>query len=163
RTPTFTVNAGKVFCRVRGAGMVYASVSSHVMIAGPLHGKLVADIPASVPFHWAYIDLTPYKGRRAHLEFTAAQGSDFAVACVLHDAAAAAIAEQKRLAAGIRRDSRLAMAMQDGDGVDEHVFKRGSYKTPGDDAPRRFLEALAGPAPLAVARGSGRLELARQM
>ena len=35
--------------------------------------------------------------------------------------------------------------MQDGNGVDEHVFKRGSYKTPGDEVPRRFLEALAGP------------------
>ena len=81
----------------------------------------------------------------------------------LQNAAAASLAEQKKIAADVRRDSRLAVAMQDGDGVDEHVFKRGSYKTPGDEIPRRFLEALAGPNRLPAARGSGRLELARQM
>ncbi len=255
RTPTFTVGAGRVFYLVRGAGMVYAAVNSHVMIAGPLHGDLVADIPAGDHLHWASIDLAPYQGRRAHLEFTAAEGSDFAVARVaqagaapgsvdppnrallnllsgddagsperlaagyqrlfaetakrlgadqivgtldaasfarlanallrrpellpedgvkaLQDAAAASLAEQKKIAAKIRRESRLAVAMQDGDGVNGRVFKRGSYKTPGDDVPRRFLEALAGPGPLVArsgdratagaARGSGRLELARQM
>ncbi len=246
RTPTFTANPGRVFYLVRGAGMVYAAVDSHVMIAGPLHGQLVGDIPAGDALHWASIDLTPYKGRRAHLEFTAAEGSDFAVARVvqaeaapaaterannallsllsgddaasperlaagyqrlfqettkrlaadqivgtpeaadyarlanwllrrpelfpdentaraLRETAAACLAEQKKLAAQIRRESRLAPAMQDGDGVNEHVFKRGSYKTPGDEAPRRFLEALAGPEGMKVARGSGRLELARQM
>ncbi|HVS39621.1 MAG TPA: PSD1 and planctomycete cytochrome C domain-containing protein [Gemmataceae bacterium] len=245
RTPTFTVGADRVFFLVRGAGVVYAAVNSHVMIAGPLHGQLVADISASDHLHWASIDLTPYKGRRGHLEFTAAEGSDFAVArvvqsetqpgpvdhanrallnllssddaaslerlaaayqrlfqesvkrlradqligtpeaadlaaladCLLRrpellpqdgvtamqDAAAAALTEQKQVAAKIRRESRLAVAMQDGDGVDEHVFKRGSYKTPGDEAPRRFLEALAGPNPITTGGGSGRLELARQM
>ena len=245
RTPTFTINPGRVFYLVKGAGMVYAAVDSHVMIAGPLHGQLVGDISAGDTLHWAAIDLTPYKGRRAHLEFTAAVGSAFAVARVvqaeaapgpvdppnhallpilsgdgagsmerlaagyqclflettkrlgadqiagtpeaadharlanwllkhsdlfpdanaaaLQETAAAALAEQKKIAADIRPESRLALAMQDGDGVNEHVFKRGSYKTPGDEAPRRFLEALAGPEGMKVARGSGRLELARQM
>jgi hypothetical protein len=246
RTPTFTINRGKVFYRVKGAGMVYAAVDSHMMIAGPLHGDLVADISASDSLHWVALDLTPYKGRRAHLEFTAADGSDFAVASVvqadgmpapanqinhalltllsgdeatsperlaagyqrlfleterrlsadqivgtpeaadyavlanwlvrrpelisdeaaaksLQETVAAVLAEQKKLAANIRRESRLALAMQDGNGVDEHVFKRGSYKTLGDEVPRRFLEALAGPERLAVAHGSGRLKLARQI
>jgi hypothetical protein len=63
----------------------------------------------------------------------------------------------------IKRPSQWAMAMLDGSGVDERVFLRGSPKTPGEIVPRRFLEALAGPEPLAVGRGSGRLELARQM
>ncbi|MGL4550038.1 MAG: DUF1553 domain-containing protein, partial [Gemmataceae bacterium] len=58
--------------------------------------------------------------------------------------------------------SRLAPAMQDGTAVDEAVFVRGSHKTPGTPAPRRFLEALAGDRPLSTA-GSGRLELARQI
>jgi len=246
RTPTFTINPGKVFYRVKGAGLVFAAVDSHVMIAGPLHAELVANILDSVSYHWAMLDLTPYTGRRAHLEFTAADGSDFAVASVvqaeaapvpankanhalltllsgeeagtperlaagyqrlfldatkrlsadqnvgtpeasdyallanwllrrselfpdeaatktLQETAAAALAEQKKLASQIRRDSRLALAMQDGDGVNEYVFKRGSYKTPGDEVPRRFLEALAGPERLPVGRGSGRLELARQI
>jgi hypothetical protein len=245
RTPTFTVNPAKVFFLVRGAGMVYAAVSSHIMIAGPLHGDLVADLPAGEQFHWASMDLTPYQGRRAHLEFTPADGSDFAVARVvqadaapesadaanhallnlltgedgssperlaagyqrlfqeaakrlaadqvcgtpdaadctrladwflrrpdllpddgrkaLQDAAAAALAQQQKIAGAMRLESRLAMAMQDGDGVTGHVLRRGSYKTPGDEVPHRFLEALAGPGPLSAAHGSGRLELARQM
>ena len=83
RTPTFTVGAGRVYYLVKGAGMVYAAVNSHVMIAGPLHGDLVADIPAGDRLHWASLDLAPYKGRRAHLEFTAAEGSDFAVVRVV--------------------------------------------------------------------------------
>ena len=256
RTPSFVVNPGKIFYLVKGGGMVYAAVDSHVMIAGPLHGQLVGDIPASDTLHWAAIDLTPYKGRRAHLEFTAAAGSAFAVARVvqadaapgpvdssnhallillsgrdarlagrpcrrvsagvpgrgetagadriagapdaadyarlanwllkhtdllpdanaaaLQETADAALAEQRQLAGQIRRESRLALAMQDGDGVNEHVFKRGSYKTLGDEAPRRSPGSAdrAGPPPFPPpaggggwggARGSGRLELARQM
>ena len=58
--------------------------------------------------------------------------------------------------------SRLAPALWDANGVDEHVFIRGSPKTPGDVVPRRFLEALAGPDGFA-STGSGRLELARHM
>jgi hypothetical protein len=77
--------------------------------------------------------------------------------------AAAFVAEQARLLGQIRESSRLAMAMMDGTGTEEHVFIRGSPKALGERVPRRFLEALAGPAPLAVQRGSGRLELARQV
>jgi hypothetical protein len=72
-------------------------------------------------------------------------------------------AEQKRILRDARLESRLALAMLDGSGVDERVFVRGSPKALGEPAPRRFLEALAGPTPLPIARGSGRLELARQM
>jgi hypothetical protein len=79
------------------------------------------------------------------------------------NATAALLAEEKKVTAGIRAESRLAVAMLDGSGVDEHVFVRGSPKAEGAPAPRRLLEALAGPAPLAPAHGSGRLELARQL
>ncbi|MCI0461609.1 MAG: DUF1553 domain-containing protein, partial [Gemmataceae bacterium] len=79
------------------------------------------------------------------------------------EAAGPILAEQAKLAGQIKTESRLALAMLDGSGVDEHVYIRGSYKAPGERVPRRFLEALAGPGPLTVARGSGRLELARQM
>lgn len=73
------------------------------------------------------------------------------------------VAEENQLRTAIKTDSRLALALQDGSGVDEHVFIRGSTKALGEVAPRRFLEALAGPNPLPIHRGSGRLELARQM
>ena len=42
------------------------------------------------------------------------------------------------------KDSPTAMAMLDGNGIDEHVLLRGSHKTPGDVVPRRFLEASPG-------------------
>jgi hypothetical protein len=71
-------------------------------------------------------------------------------------------AGEKKLAAGVRWESRLAPAILEANGVDESVFVRGSPKVLGERVPRRFLEALAGPGPLAD-RGSGRLELARQM
>src|SRR5206468_12774848 len=80
----------------------------------------------------------------------------------LADAAGPFLAEQSRLRTKIRAESRLAPAMLDGSGRDEHVFIRGVPRASGPIVPRRFLEALAGVAGIS-ARGSGRLELARQM
>jgi hypothetical protein len=68
-----------------------------------------------------------------------------------------------KLAGDLRLDSKLAPAMMDGSAVDERIFIRGNYKTPGEAVPRRLLEALAGPAPIKSAYGSGRLELANQI
>jgi len=240
-TPTFRVTTGKVFYLVRGTGAAYASVGSHVEIDGPLHAQLVTSLPPGNEFRWAAQDLTRYKGLNAHLEFTAAPGSDFAVALVvqaeqapaavdrpsrallallneakspdalaagyarlfgdlmkrltdddvgaaddapdvvrlaawlvrhpdllgetksLNDKLASLLAEEKKIATRIRAESRLAVAMLDGSAVDEPVFVRGVPGSGGEPAPRRLLEALAGPRPLAPVRGSGRLELARQM
>src|SRR5208337_1734843 len=81
----------------------------------------------------------------------------------LREGAATFIAQQAELVSQIKHESRLALAMLDGNAQDEHVFIRGSPKAPGELVQRRFLEALAGPAPLQMPRGSGRLELARQM
>jgi hypothetical protein len=55
----------------------------------------------------------------------------------------------------------MVPAMADGNGVNEHVFLRGSYKTPGDLVPRQFLSALANEKSNPFKNGSGRLELAR--
>jgi cytochrome c553 len=247
RTPTFTITTGKVYALVRGTAEAYAAVGQHVMIAGPLHGRLVQPIKTGESFQWVEFNLTVYKGAPAHLEFTAQDGADFALAMVaqagrapgkldrpneavlglltgekaatidslsagyqkaltaaldqiagnrllgspaapaqaallnwvldhpelfpLPREAAERLAEtgktvherQLKLTALLKRESRLAPAMQDGSGFDEHVFIRGSHKAAGKLTPRRFLEALAGPDPLTVARGSGRLELACQM
>jgi hypothetical protein len=81
----------------------------------------------------------------------------------LAEVAAPLLEAQKKLTDQIKRDSHLAPAMLDGNGVDDQVFIRGSPKALGVPAPRRFLEALAGDTPLSVPHGSGRLELARQM
>jgi hypothetical protein len=71
--------------------------------------------------------------------------------------------DRRQLSSQIRNESRLALAMLDGNSVDEHVLLRGSHKTPGELAPHRFLEALAGPLGPPASRGSGRLDLARQI
>ena len=75
------------------------------------------------------------------------------------DAIAARDAARKSALADLR-PSATALAMLDGSPVDERLFIRGSHKTPGDVVPRRFLEALDGPAAMPVERGSGRLTLA---
>jgi cytochrome c553 len=81
-------------------------------------------------------------------------------------------ADGKQLAALLERHGQLeaglpaprrGMAMQDGTGWDERVYIRGNHNNLGEAVPRRFLEALAGPAQPAPARGSGRLELARRL
>jgi hypothetical protein len=51
-------------------------------------------------------------------------------------------------------------AAADGTGLDEHVFARGNHRTRTDLAPRCLLAAIGAGAPLKVARGCGRLELA---
>jgi len=229
RTPTFRIGDGRLFVRMRGSAQVYAAVAQHVMIAGPLHGKLVQHLKAGKDFEWRTLDMQAYKGLPVHLEFTAEDGTEFAVAGVwegakpndvphfeelrgslneaksLSDAAigyqqtfAAAIAkpghtpEHARLAdwiashpeliadddawrksaeqflqaegaliAQIRKESRLALAIQDGPGFDEHVFVRGLPTLPGEVVPRRFLEALdGGPAERST---SGRLSLAQKV
>jgi hypothetical protein len=53
--------------------------------------------------------------------------------------------------------------MFDGTGANEFLLKRGSPKTPQAEVPRRFIEALAGTAPLGGSGGSGRLQLAQQI
>ena len=234
-TPTFKLTGEPLYYLARGEGTVYAPVGSHVMIAGPLHGGLITKLgPADGKYHWHRHDLSRYRGLDAHLEFTPAVGSDFAVAAVVRAdrapsdppepflppgpahtpaalaagyarafdeavrrlgdgtltaedapagaariaawlahhpdvladhgravtvAAAGFVAEERTVAAGIKAESRLAPAMLDGSGVDEHVFIRGSSKAEGELVPRRFLEALSGEA-VHPARGSGRLELA---
>ncbi|MBL8733621.1 MAG: DUF1553 domain-containing protein [Planctomycetes bacterium] len=54
-------------------------------------------------------------------------------------------------------------SLGDGTGVDEHVFVRGDHRRPAAPAPRRFLRALDGDAPLPVMAGSGRLQLADRL
>ena len=243
RTPTFTVNSSKLTMRVRGSGQAFVVIDSHRTIAGPLHGVSKQEVKAEKGWQDRTIDLSPYPGQRAHVEFTAKEGEYIAVAGVWQAerapqpprvnalilraltaspvASVADVAERYRslfaetaqslaadriasdpdaadraqLVAWLCRPGRgsesneavsqtakgylqrraallatikgspIALAMLDGNGVDERVFIRGSHKTQGDVVPRRFLEALAGDAQTALdpASGSGRLTLARQM
>jgi mono/diheme cytochrome c family protein len=82
-TPSFTLTAGKLYYRARGAGTAYAAVEGHGLIAGPLHAQLLLDFKVGNDFRWVTHDLTPYKGCRVRLEFTPADSSDLAIARVV--------------------------------------------------------------------------------
>lgn len=71
--------------------------------------------------------------------------------------------ERSRLSSQVVRKSRLAPAMIDGTGEDDHVLIRGNSAKPGDVEPRHFLTAVTGDQPMRIIRGSGRLELAEQI
>jgi len=72
-------------------------------------------------------------------------------------------AKRDKLAAQIRRESRLAPALWEGSSENEFLLIRGRSKTPGPIVPRRTLEALGGLEHPQPKRGSGRLELARRL
>jgi hypothetical protein len=70
--------------------------------------------------------------------------------------------EREKLEARLLRPLRV-MAAIDGTGHDDRVHIRGRHQTLGDVVPRRFLEAVSGPAQPPVKEGSGRRELAERM
>jgi hypothetical protein len=71
--------------------------------------------------------------------------------------------QRQLLQSQIKLESRLAMAMLDGTAEDDHILIRGNSSNPGPLEPRHFLTALDGNQTLAVASGSGRLELAERI
>lgn len=70
KTPTFTLGSGKLWYLVRGSANVYASVASHRMNNGPLHGNLIRRIEGPDTLRWVHHDLGGYTNARVHLEFT---------------------------------------------------------------------------------------------
>jgi hypothetical protein len=86
RTPEFTLKHGRAFALVKGSGMIYAGVGQHIMLAGPLHGSLVQNFNTGDKFQWVAVNLLPYKGQRAHLEFTPSGNTDFAIVAVVQGA-----------------------------------------------------------------------------
>ena len=229
RTPTFSIDHGKVYYLFRGEATVLAVVDSHRMVQGPLHGntKLKAGKDGELNWHGHSLDKRgqSFVGHRAHVEFTPAkenfellmvvQGDDRAARDAVlryhqgrdealltaglaggsfaelaqsfekslqqegfswlmenvelfggatpasQPAIAKFIAARNQLIAKIRKESRTAMAMQEGSAEDEYVFIRGNYRNRGEAVPRRFLEALGGQP--VEEPGSGRLRLAQQM
>jgi hypothetical protein len=81
----------------------------------------------------------------------------------LNTALAPFVRAQSALLGKIKTESHTAPAMLDGSGVEEFVLVRGQTKLPGEPAPRRFIEAIAGAQPQKFSTGSGRLELAQQI
>src|SRR5262249_43058536 len=146
-------------CDGKNAGSLQALAQAHQRLFVGVMEKLAGDRIVSSKDVTDCARLTNWLLEHSDL-FTPARGG---VSKRLVKAAEKFLASQAKLVKQIRNESRLAMAIVDATGLDEHVFLRGSHKTPGELVPRRFLEALAGPKPLHIAQGSGRRELARQM
>jgi hypothetical protein len=141
---------------------------------------------------WRTQNASRYLGHRAHIELVDV-GAGYVAVDEIHfsesaeppvadsvsprtltsiDAASATAAQMGELPEILREmaavDAALptpveAVAIGDGSGEDLHVHIRGNYKTPGDLAPRRLLEAITSDDSPATFRGSGRRELAERL
>ncbi len=83
RTPTVELASGRLHYLIRGKTRVYAGVDSHIMVAGPLHGVLVAAFDGGREPTWVSHDLSAYAGHRAHLEFAPDGDGDLDVLMVV--------------------------------------------------------------------------------
>jgi hypothetical protein len=115
RTPTFTLNDGKVACRVRGAGHVFACVDSHRLVAGPLHGETIKPIKRGED--WLELRLDRYIGHRLHLEFTPDENETLEVSWVVQGATPEVreqlMAREATYAAAVAEFARTAQPLLD--------------------------------------------------
>jgi Protein of unknown function (DUF1549) len=243
RTPTVTLGVGKLHYLIRGKTRVYASVDSHLMNEGPLHGRLAQGFDGGLGApRWVTHDLTPYSGHRVHVEFGPDGASELEVLAVVeaaelpkwrptgsrrgneadlagksNDAASslrplhneslaseiqralaaankalsrgasktsseAALANwlvqnpqlfrdepdaktvrlaqeflsaQSNIASRVRWESRTAVALFDGTGVDENVLLRGKPFKPGELSPRSLPVAFASAKAITASTTSG--------
>ena len=83
RTPTFTLETGKLYYLVKGTGRVYATVASYTLQDGPLYRELARrwkDVPQ---LQWIEHDLEDHRGHRVHLEFSPEGADDLGIAMVI--------------------------------------------------------------------------------
>ncbi len=76
RSRTFTLEDGRLSVLVRGRGVVFASVDTHRLVAGPLHGATLRHVDTGARFEWVELDLRDHAGHRVHVEFSPARGAD---------------------------------------------------------------------------------------
>ena len=84
RTPAFELKSGRLHYLIRGHAFVYAGVGQHIMVTGPLHGRLIQKprIDGDHP-RWVSHDLSRYAGLRTHIEFGAEGASPLEVLMVV--------------------------------------------------------------------------------
>ena len=84
RTSAFELKSGRLHYLIRGHAFVYAGVGQHIMVTGPLHGRLIQKpkIDSDQP-RWVSHDLSRYAGLRTHIEFGAEGGSPLEVLMVV--------------------------------------------------------------------------------
>jgi mono/diheme cytochrome c family protein/cytochrome c553 len=82
-TPKFTLKSGKLHYLLRGKAQAYAGVDSHIMVNGPLHGRLTTSFDTGASLRWVTQDLSEYVGHRAHVEFAPKDQTDLDVLLVV--------------------------------------------------------------------------------
>ena len=86
RTPTFTLETGKLYYLARGTVRVYATVDSYTLQEGPLYDELTRRWKDVAELGWIEHDLTAHRGHRVHLEFSPEGSDDLAIALVIEAA-----------------------------------------------------------------------------
>ncbi|MCE9555561.1 MAG: PSD1 and planctomycete cytochrome C domain-containing protein [Planctomycetes bacterium] len=74
RTPTLTIENGRVHLLVRGSGMLQTVVDAHRLLYGPLHKDLILQFNAGDKPRWITHNLGRYQGHRAHIELVPVGG-----------------------------------------------------------------------------------------
>ena len=83
-TKKFTLNSGKVSYLVRGAFRAFASIDSHRLIAGPLHGEVLFENGGpDNEYRWVTHSLDRYKGKTVHIELSPLQDKPFGLVQVI--------------------------------------------------------------------------------
>jgi hypothetical protein len=183
RSPTFTITHKRIHYLVGGKqARVRLILNGLQLIQEPIYGKLAFTVDSDA-LRWHSQDVSMWLGQRAYVEVLD-DGPGYAAlaAVVFNDGAPPLVAlptlapvgadsqrKAQELAAEFRQveaslpPARRALATADGSAVDEHVFIRGNSNKLGAIVPRRFLEVFHGDRIAPPQRGSGRLELARQL
>lgn len=83
-TKMFRLQSGKLSYLVRGSFRAFASVDSHRLVAGPLHGEtLFENAGPSDTYRWVTHSLDRYVGKTIHLEFSPLADNDFGIVQVI--------------------------------------------------------------------------------
>jgi len=84
RTPEFTSSKRNLWYLIKGSVRAYASVNSHLIVVGPLHGAVFREYKhADDQWHWVPHDLSQYVGHRMHVEFSPADDGPCSIAMVV--------------------------------------------------------------------------------
>ena len=193
RSATFTIEKPYIHYRTAGKqAKIRLIVDGYAMDPfTPLLFEGFTFVVDSEEMGWRTQDAARYLGHRAHIEFVdvgagyvavdeiqfsdsaepPAAGSNKSPSLTSTEVAASTegaddlpviLQEMAEIDAGLPTPVE-AVAIGDGSGEDLQVSIRGNYKTLGETAPRRFLEAVTSDDPPTTMLSSGRRELAERM
>ena len=139
RTPTVTLGSGKLHYLIRGKTKVYAAVSQHIMVTGPLHKTLLKEFKTDGESpRWVTHDLGRYTGLRAHIEFGAVGNEPLEILAVVEAGKPPPLLEEK--AEFGRKHMELALAeMSGGRTPDPHLAPAAEWIVKGVDFKAREI------------------------